>query len=75
MAVTTQYPRILIPAGVPGVGAAVAVYVHERRRCGRLACRMAGRQLTQTPNELFAATMDGKIFRSVDGGMRWNESR
>ena len=28
-----------------------------------------------TPSELYAATMDGKIFRSVDGGMRWNESR
>ena len=29
----------------------------------------------KTPSELYAATMDGKIFRSVDGGMRWNESR
>ena len=46
MAVTMQYRWILIPAGVPGVGAAVAVYVHERRRCARLACRIAGRRLT-----------------------------
>jgi hypothetical protein len=29
----------------------------------------------KTPSELYAAMMDGKIFRSVDGGMRWNESR
>ncbi len=75
MAVTMQYRRILIPAGVPGVSAAVAVYVHERRRYARPACRMAGRRLTQTPSELYAATMDGKIFQSVDGGMRWDESR
>ena len=27
------------------------------------------------PSELYAATMDGKIFRSVDGGMRWDASR
>ena len=29
----------------------------------------------KTPSELYAATTDAKIFRSVDGGMRWNESR
>src|SRR3989337_1219224 len=29
----------------------------------------------KTPSDLYAATMDGKIFRSVDGGLRWNESR
>jgi len=27
------------------------------------------------PRELYAATMDGKIFRSGDGGVRWDESR
>jgi len=27
------------------------------------------------PSELYAVTMDGKIFRSSDGGMRWDESR
>ena len=27
------------------------------------------------PSELYAATMDGKIFRSSDGGVRWDESR
>ena len=27
------------------------------------------------PSELYAATMDGKIFRSGDGGVRWDESR
>lgn len=27
------------------------------------------------PSELYAATMDGKIFRSADGGVRWDESR
>ena len=27
------------------------------------------------PGELYAATMDGKIFPSVDGGMRWDASR
>jgi len=29
----------------------------------------------KTPSALYAATTDAKIFRSVDGGMRWNESR
>lgn len=29
----------------------------------------------KTPSELYAVMMDAKIFRSVDGGMRWNESR
>ncbi|MBI2159306.1 MAG: hypothetical protein HYU25_02750 [Candidatus Rokubacteria bacterium] len=27
------------------------------------------------PSELYAATMDGQIFRSADGGVRWDESR
>lgn len=27
------------------------------------------------PSELYAATMDGKIFRNGDGGVRWDESR
>ncbi|MGH7392352.1 MAG: WD40/YVTN/BNR-like repeat-containing protein [Candidatus Rokuibacteriota bacterium] len=27
------------------------------------------------PSEVYAATMDGKIFRSTDGGMRWDEVR
>jgi photosystem II stability/assembly factor-like uncharacterized protein len=26
------------------------------------------------PGDLYAATMDGKIFRSTDGGARWDES-
>ena len=46
MAVAMQYRWILIPAGVLGVGAGVALYVRERRRCAQLACRMAGRRLT-----------------------------
>ncbi|HAM55816.1 MAG TPA: hypothetical protein DCQ64_10575 [Candidatus Rokubacteria bacterium] len=46
MAVTMQYRRILIPAGVPGVGAGVSLYVRERRCRARLAWRMAGRRLT-----------------------------
>lgn len=29
----------------------------------------------KTPSEVYAATMDGKIFRSTDGGMRWDEVR
>jgi photosystem II stability/assembly factor-like uncharacterized protein len=29
----------------------------------------------KTPSELYAATMDGKIFRSTDGGTRWDEVR
>ena len=127
MAATMQYRRILIPAGIPGVGAAVSVsrwapaypttdrrYAspHSRaRRADRQPARQgrgrwpmyvamrdgifrsdnAGETWARvtngpknvatvtvnpmTPSELYAATMDGKIFRSIDGGMRWNESR
>lgn len=46
MAVTMQYRWVLIPAGVPGVGLGFVLYVRERRRCARLACRMAGSRLT-----------------------------
>lgn len=46
MAVTMQYRWILIPAGVLGVVAGFALYVRERLRCARLACRMAGSRLT-----------------------------
>lgn len=45
MAVTMQYRWILIPAGLLGVGLGFALYVLERRRCARLACRMAGSRL------------------------------
>jgi len=46
MAVTMQYRWVLIPAGILGVATGFAVYVGERRRCARLACRMAGSRLT-----------------------------
>ena len=45
MAVTMQYRWVLIPAGVLGVGLGFVLYVRERRRCARLACRMAGSRL------------------------------
>lgn len=46
MAVTMQYRWILIPAGVAGVLGGFALYVRERRRCDRLACRLAGSRIT-----------------------------
>jgi hypothetical protein len=46
MAVTMQYRWILIPAGVLGVTTGLVLYVRERRRCARLACRMAGSRIT-----------------------------
>ena len=46
MTVTMQYRWILIPAGVLGVTTGFVLYVRERRRCERLACRMAGRRVT-----------------------------
>ncbi len=46
MAVTMQYRWVLIPAGILGVGLGFVLYVRERRRCARLACRMAGNRLT-----------------------------
>ncbi len=46
MAVTMQYRWILVPAGVLGVAVGAALYVRERRRCARLACRMAGSRVT-----------------------------
>ncbi len=29
----------------------------------------------KTPSELYASTADGKLFRSTDGGIRWQEVR
>ena len=46
MALTMPYRWILIPAGVVGILAGFALYIRERRRCGALACRMAGSRLT-----------------------------
>jgi len=46
MAITMQYGWILIPAGILGVVTGFTLYVRERRRCARLACRMAGSRLT-----------------------------
>jgi hypothetical protein len=46
MAVTMQYRWVLIPSGVLGVALGFALYVRERRRCARLACRMAGSRVT-----------------------------
>ena len=46
MAVTMQYRWILIPTGVLGVVAGMALYIRERRRCDALACRMAGGRTT-----------------------------
>ena len=45
MAVTMQYRWLLIPAGIAGVLAGVVLYVRERRRCGALACQMAGNRM------------------------------
>jgi len=46
MAVTMQYRWILIPTGVLGVALGFVLYARERRRCARLACRMAGSRVT-----------------------------
>ena len=46
MAVTMQYSWILIPAGILGVATGFALYARERRRCAKLACRMAGSHFT-----------------------------
>ena len=46
MTVTMQYRWILIPAGALGVTTGFVLYVRERRRCERLACRMAGSRVT-----------------------------
>lgn len=46
MAVTMRYRWLLIPAGVLGIGAGLALYVRERRRCDALGCRMAGSRVT-----------------------------
>lgn len=46
MATTMQYRWLLIPAGVLGIAAGLALYVRERRRCDALGCRMAGSRLT-----------------------------
>ena len=46
MAVTMRYRWLLIPAGVLGVAAGFMLYVRERRRCDRLACRMTGSRVT-----------------------------
>jgi hypothetical protein len=42
MAVTMQYRWILIPTGVLGVVAGVALYIRARRQCDARACRMTG---------------------------------
>lgn len=46
MAVTMRYRWVLIPLGIVGVGTGFWLYVRERRRCGALACRMAGSRVT-----------------------------
>lgn len=46
MAVTMRYRWLLIPVGVIGVTTAFILYTRERRRCGALGCRMAGRRVT-----------------------------
>lgn len=46
MAVTTRYRWVLIPAGALGVALGFVLYARERRRCARLACRVAGSRLT-----------------------------
>lgn len=45
MATTMQYSPILIPIGIAGVGLGYGLYFRERRRCRRLACRMAAGRL------------------------------
>ena len=41
MPLTMQYRWVLIPAGLLGVATGFSLYARERRRCARLACRMA----------------------------------
>ncbi|MCI0371256.1 MAG: hypothetical protein L0214_07710 [candidate division NC10 bacterium] len=45
MVTTMQYSPILIPIGIAGVALGYALYFRERRRCERLACRMAAGRL------------------------------
>lgn len=42
MLVTMPYRPVLYPLGVLGLSAAFFLHFRERRRCSRLACRMAG---------------------------------
>jgi hypothetical protein len=46
MATTMQYRWALVPAGIIGIIAGLALYLRERRRCDALACRMAGSRIT-----------------------------
>ena len=45
MMTTMQYRWLLLPIGGVGVSIGYGLYVREQRRCGRLACRMAGGRL------------------------------
>ena len=61
MAVTMQYRWVLIPAGIVGVLAGLALYLRERRRCDALACRMAGSRITLAALVLAALIVTSSI--------------
>ncbi len=61
MAVTMRYRWLLIPAGIVGVLAGVALYVRERRRCEGLACRMVGSRITLAALALAAFVVTASI--------------
>lgn len=55
MATTMQYRPILFPLGVAGLGTGYFLHFRERRRCRKLACKMASSRLSLAL--LIAATL------------------
>ncbi|RMF88740.1 MAG: hypothetical protein D6736_09635 [Nitrospinota bacterium] len=45
MMTTMRYRWLFLPIGVIGVSLGYILYIREKRRCARLACRMAGSRL------------------------------
>lgn len=68
MATTMKYRPIVFPLGVIGLGLGYSLYFRERRRCRRLACKMAGSRINLVLLVVATTLMAGVVWADFFSG-------
>jgi hypothetical protein len=69
MVTTMKYCPIVFPLGVIGLGAGYFLYFRERKRCRRLACRMAGSRINLVLLAAATIIMAGVVWADFFSGV------
>ena len=74
-AVDPDNPKVMYVAMRDGLFKSTDAGETWRRTGGELKNLAAVGINPKKPNEMYAATMDGKIYMSADGGMKWKKQQ